>query len=334
MNPRDIPENILLREYESRYKMRKEQKFVSVVAYVYNDEKLIRAFLEYTMEKCRESFEKCELILVDDNSSDRSVDQIHSYFEENPADYMVSIVKLGLRQGIESAMNIGRDMAIGDYVYEFDDLHTDYPADMIMKAYENCLEGNDIVAVTGTYKVRLTSRVFYSLYNRFSHSQYPIGPETFRLLSRRAINRIKSVGRYVPYRKAVYMNCGLKACHLTYDVTQEQRRNYRKGRRDERMNLAMDSFIYFTDIMERVSLGTCVFFSLLAMGVIVYTIWSYFMDQHLASGWVSLMGFLSLGFIGIFGIMTIVLRYLGVLINLTYKQQHHMIEDIEKISGN
>ena len=92
------------------------------------------------------------------------------------------------------------------------------------------------------------------------------------------------------------------------------------------MNLAMDSFIYFTDIMERVSLGTCVFFSLLALGVIVYTIWSYFMDQHLASGWVSLMGFLSLGFIGI--------RYLGVLINLNYKQQHHMIEDIEKISGN
>ena len=111
--------------------MRKEQKFISVVAYVYNDEKLIRAFLEYTMEKCRESFEKCELILVDDNSSDRS-----------------------------------------------------------------------------------------------------------------------------------------------------------------------------------------------------------FMGQHLASGWVSFMGFLSLGFIGIFGIMTIVLRYLGVLINLTYKQQHHMIEDIGKISGN
>lgn len=314
--------------------MSKEQKFISVVAYVYNDEDLIMDFLEHTMTKCRESYEKCELILVDDNSSDRSIEQIHLFFEGQPADYMVSIVKLGLRQGIESAMNIGRDMAIGDYVYEFDDLHTDYPADIIIQAYDRCLEGNDIVAVTGEYRVRLTSRCFYALYNRFSHSQYPIGPETFRLLSRRAINRIKSVGRYVPYRKAVYMNCGLKAAHITYDVPVQQRGNYRRGKRDERMNLAMDSFIYFTDIMERISLGVCVFFGALAVGVIVYTIWSYFMDQHLASGWVSLMGFLSLGFIGIFGIMTIVLRYLGVLINLTFRQQHHMIEDIEKISGN
>ncbi len=314
--------------------MSKEQKFISVVVYVYNDEELIKAFLEHVMTRVRDGFDKCELILVDDNSSDRSIDRIHSYFEENPADYMVSIVKLGLRQGIESAMNIGRDMAIGDYVYEFDDLHTDYPSDIITQAYERCLEGNDIVAVTGEYRVRLTSRCFYALYNHFSHSQYPIGPETFRLLSRRAINRIKSVGRYVPYRKAVYMNCGLKAAHITYDVSSQQRGNYRRGKRDERMNLAMDSFIYFTDIMERISLWTCVFFGALALGVIVYTIWSFFMDQHLTSGWVSLMGFLSLGFIGIFGIMTIVLRYLGVLINLTYRQQHHMIEDIEKISGN
>lgn len=312
----------------------KEPKFISVVAYIQNDAGRIRPFLKEIMGKCRESFEKCELILVNDDSTDGSIDEIHGYFKENPADYMVSIVKLGMAQGIESAMNIGRDMTIGDYVYEFDDLHMDYSPEMILEAYQKCLTGSDIVSVSGKYQMRLTSRLFYALYNHFSHGQQPIGPETFRLLSRRAINRIHSTGRYIPYRKAVYMNCGLKISRMQYEVGEGNRRNYRMGRSDERMNLAVDSFIYFTDLLERVSLSICLIFILIALGVIVYTVWSFFMDQHLAAGWVSLMGFLSLGFIGVFGILTIILRYLGVLINLSYRRRHHLIEEIEKLSGN
>lgn len=314
--------------------MKKEPKFVSVVAYVHNDESILSGFLDHTMTKCEGTFEKCELILVNDASSDGSMDEIHRYFDTHHHGYMVSIVILGRFQGIESAMNIGRDMAIGDYVYEFDDLHTDYPADTITDSYGRCLAGSDIVSVSGKYKVRLSSRLFYYLYNRFSQSQYPIGTEKFRLLSRRAINRIKSLGRYVPYRKAVYMNCGLKAEHIYYDVSNRSSRNIRRSKGDERVNLAVDSFIYFTDIMERISLSVCVLFTVIALAVIVYTVWSYFMDQQLASGWVSLMGFMSLGFIGIFGLMTIILRYLGVLVNLSFRQQHHLIEDIEKISGS
>ncbi len=314
--------------------MDKELKFISVVAYVYNDENQIVPFLSGVMETCREVFEKCELILINDNSTDRSLDRIHSYFRENPADYMVSVVKLGISQGIEEAMNIGRDMAIGDYVYEFDDLHVDYKPELIRDVFSECLKGYDIVSVAGSYPTRFTSRCFYAIYNRFSRSQFAIGPETFRLLSRRAINRIKSVGRYIPYRKAVYMNCGLQVHKMVYEVGDDRKGNYRKGRSDERVNLAIDSFIYFTDLLERVSLGICIVFVVIALAVIVYTVWSYFMDQHLASGWVSLMGFLSIGFIGVFGILTVILRYLGVLINLTYRRQHHLIEDIEKISGN
>ncbi len=314
--------------------MKKEPKFVSVVAYVRNDEKIIAPFLCHTMNFVSSLFEKCELILVNDDSTDGSIDEIHKFYEDAPPEYMVSIVKLGKVQGLEAAMNIGRDMAIGDYVYEFDDLHTDYDVDVIEQAYRKCLDGNDIVSVSGNYKMRFSSKMYYSIYNRFSRSQYPIGQETARLLSRRAINRIKSVGNSVPYRKAVYMNCGLKADRIVFDVSKDARGNHRMSSSDERMNLAINSFIYFTDVMEKLSLGACVAFIIIALAVIVYAIWSFFMDNQLASGWVSLMGFISIGFIGIFGIMTIVLRYLGVIIDLSYRQQHHLIEDIEKISGN
>ena len=58
------------------------------------------------------------------------------------------------------------------------------------------------------------------------------------------------------------------------------------------------------------------------------------MDEHLESGWVSIMGFLSMAFVGVFSLLTIILKYLAVLVNLVFKQQRYLIEDIEKIAGN
>ena len=57
--------------------MGKEQKFISVVAYVHNGEGLLQSFLDKVMSKCTSQFDKCELILVNDNSTDQSLEMIH-----------------------------------------------------------------------------------------------------------------------------------------------------------------------------------------------------------------------------------------------------------------
>lgn len=313
--------------------MAKYKKFVSVVAYMCNQEQYAQDFIGRAMGKCTELFERCELILVNDASTDNSLDTVRSYLAENKQGYMVSIVKLSTRQGLEPAMNAGRDMAIGDFVYEFDDLMMDYAPEIIEEAFEECLRGSDVVSVSSDTKIRLSSRVFYRVYNRFSGAQNPIGNETFRLLSRRAVNRVKAMGVYIPYRKAVYMNSGLKVAGIRYTSTERTGRNVHSVKK-RRGDLAIDSFIYFTDVMEKVSLAISVAFFIIALAVVIYVIQSFFMDDKLLSGWVSIMGFLSMGFVGIFSLLTIILKYLSVIVNLVFKQQRYLIEDIEKISGN
>ena len=59
--------------------MAKEQKFISVVAYVHNDQNHLENFLENVMGKCTKLFERCELILVNDHSTDGSNEIIHNY---------------------------------------------------------------------------------------------------------------------------------------------------------------------------------------------------------------------------------------------------------------
>ena len=168
-----------------------EPKFVSVVAYMKNSEEQIAPFLDAVMQTVDREFERCELILVDDASQDHSVEKVHAYYDAHQADYLVSIIRMGAAQGLESSMNAGRDMAIGDYVYEFDDMVVDYDLSLIRQVYDHCVSGADIVSAVSGVRTRMTSRMFYSVFNRFSKTQNRIGQETFRIVSRRAVNRVR-----------------------------------------------------------------------------------------------------------------------------------------------
>lgn len=309
----------------------KEKKFISLVVYLHNVEAYVKYFLNAVIPVCERHFQEFEIVCVDDGCSDGTIEVLKDYLEENKVRAMVNVIHMSFFHGLESAMNAGRDIAIGDFVFEFDDIFVDYEPEMIMKTYEKLMEGNDIVAARSKGKVRFSSRVFYALYNSTSRTKGKIGPETFRVVSRRAINRIKSMGQYIPYRKAVYMNCGLKTATLEYESRDREARVKNKIVTSERTSLALDSFIYFTNVLERVSMILCGVFLVFSVGMGVYLIIDAFNGQKLVEGWLSTMGFLALGFFGVFALLTIILKYLSVILNLIFKQQRYLIADVEKV---
>ena len=309
----------------------KEKKFISLVVYLHNVQAYVKYFLNAVIPICEKHFQEFEIVCVDDGCSDGTIEVLKDYLEENKVRAMVNVIHMSFFHGLESAMNAGRDIAIGDFVFEFDDIFVDYEPEMILKTYEKLMEGNDIVAARSKGKVRLSSRVFYALYNSTSRTNGKIGPETFRVVSRRAINRIKSMGQYIPYRKAVYMNCGLKTATLEYESRDRKARVKNKIVTSERTSLALDSFIYFTNVLERVSMILCGVFLVFSVGMGVYLIIDAFNGQKLVEGWLSTMGFLALGFFGVFALLTIILKYLSVILNLIFKQQRYLIADIEKV---
>lgn len=316
---------------ENQIVNKKEKKFISIVAYLHDVAPYLKYFLDTIIPIYEENFDQFELVCVDDACQDHTIEILKEYVENKQIKAMVNVVHMSFFQGLESAMNAGRDIAIGDFVYEFDDIFVDYEPEVIMQVYEKLLEGNDIVAASSKGKLRLTSKVFYSLYNRTSRGKGKIGPETFRIVSRRAINRIKSMGQYIPYRKAVYMNCGLKATTICYESKDVKVRVKNKAVASERTALALDSFIYFTDVLERVSAIISGIFLLVTVGMGVYIISDVFNNTKPVEGWLSTMGFLALGFFGVFTLLTIILKYLSVMLNLIFKQQRYLVSDIEKV---
>ena len=309
---------------------KKEKKFISLVVYLHNVEKEVVPFFEKVVPVFEEKFEQYEVVCVDDGCTDGTIGVLKEYLEEHKLSVMVNIVHMSFYHGLESAMNAGRDLAIGDFIYEFDTVYVDYDTKLLEQVYDKLLEGNDIVAAGTKGAIPLTSKIFYSLYNKTSRGNAKIGPETFRIVSRRAINRVKSIGQYIPYRKAVYSNCGLNTATILYEPTQKASCK-RNGSGEERAALALDSFIYFTNALERISATISGLFLCISIGMGVYLIKEYVSGQTVVEGWLSTMGFLSLGFFGVFVLLTIILKYLSVVLNLIFKQQRYLVSDIEKV---
>lgn len=311
--------------------IKKEKKFISLIIYLHNTGGYLKYFLDTAISFCNSNFEQFEIVCVDDACQDDTIEILRKYVEEHRVEAMVNVVHMGFFQGLESSMNAGRDLAIGDFVYEFDDIFVDYDPQVIRRVYDKLIEGNDIVAARSRGKLRFTSKVFYALYNNTSRGNGKIGPETFRVISRRAINRIKSMGQYIPYRKAVYANCGLNTATVFYESKDVRVRLKNKIVASERTTLALDSFIYFTDVLERLSVFLCAIFLLFSVGMGIYIILDMFNKNRPVEGWLSTMSFLALGFFGVFALLTIILKYLSVMLNLIFKQQRYLVSDIEKV---
>lgn len=307
----------------------KEKNFISAVVYVNNDEKNIKEFLEILNNVLNDNFLKYEIICVNDCSTDNTVNEIKKLANTNNS--KITIVNMSFYQGKELAMNAGIDIAIGDFVYEFDTTVIDYDINTVIEIYKKSLEGFDIVNATSNKKRYKTSSLFYKIFNKFSNNQYKIDTDTFRILSRRAINRIHSMNKTIPYRKAIYANCGLKMDTIYYNTIFNQKTKLNKRQKKEREKNAIDSLILFTDVSYKFSIVMSIIMMLVTVVVAIYAIY-IFLSSNPMEGWTTTMLFLSFGFFGIFAILAIVIKYLSIIVNLIFKKTKYIVESIDKIN--
>lgn len=309
----------------------KEKNFASAIIYVHNAEDRIEEFLRTIVREMEDDFEHSEIICVNDFSDDTSLLKIKEV-ATIAATTSVSVINMSYFHGLEMAMNAGCDMAIGDFVFEFDNTYLDFNPEMIMKIYRHSLEGFDIVSASPDTRERFTSRMFYAVFDRFGDLSYKMGTESFRVLSRRVINRISSMNKTVPYRKAIYANSGLKTDNMKYEVQEtEGKTTVDTMEKGYRLRLAIDSLILFTEVGYRFSIVMTVLMMIMSVFMLFYSVVTY-ATSHPVAGWTTTILFLSVAFLGLFGVLTVIIKYLQLLIDLVFKRKHYSFESIEKLT--
>lgn len=87
---------------------------ISVIIPVFNLEKIIQTTLDSV---CNQSYKNFEIIIIDDGSTDNSINVIRKYFKNKDVNYKLIVQS---NKGVSSARNRGIEESTGDYVYFLD----------------------------------------------------------------------------------------------------------------------------------------------------------------------------------------------------------------------
>ncbi|CAM2960221.1 glycosyltransferase family 2 protein [Cupriavidus taiwanensis] len=193
---------------------------LAVVVPVYNEEAVIRQFhqrLSATLDGIEHLH--AAVIYVNDGSADHTLAVLLALRQQDPR---IAIVNLSRNFGKEIALSAGLDFADADAVIVIDaDLQD--PPELIPEFVRLWQAGNDVVygqRVSRRGETRLkkaTAYLFYRVIQSLSRVHIPEDTGDFRLLSRRAVQALRSLREQHRYMKGLFSWIGYSQVALRYE---------------------------------------------------------------------------------------------------------------------
>ncbi|MCW8329924.1 glycosyltransferase family 2 protein [Photobacterium sp. SDRW27] len=215
----------------------------------------------------------CELIYVDDGSTDPCCDLANQF---TSSIHQVRTIRLSRNFGKEAAMTAGLQAASGQAVILIDaDLQD--PPELIPAMVEQWQNGFDVVDMKrnqrhgeGWFK-RSTAALFYKLMNRLCEIPIPENVGDFRLIDRRVVNEINRLPERTRFMKGLFAWPGFRRTTLMFDrdprLSGQTKWNY-----SQLMHLALEGITSFSTRPLRIATGAGLLTSVaaLAMAVVVF----------------------------------------------------------------
>lgn len=196
-----------------------EQPRLSVVVPCYNEEKALPFFYEALVAVDLGRY-TLELVLVDDGSTDGTLEQIRALQARDP--HRVTYVSFSRNFGKEAALLAGLRRATGALVAVMDADLQDPPSLLpeMVRAIDD--QGYDCVATRrvdrrGEPPLRsFFARAFYRLINRISDTEMVDGVRDFRLMTRQVTDAVLELAEYNRFSKGLFSWVGFKVHYVEY----------------------------------------------------------------------------------------------------------------------
>lgn len=306
---------------------------LSVIAPVFNEQDVIAAFLERTLAVLSKHFEWFELILVDDGSSDKTIERCLPYIEQYQ---QIRILKFSRNYGHEIASTAGFDYAQGNYVVLMDaDLQ--HPPELIPEMLAKAAEGFDVVCAQQNQRPvesklrRIFSKLYYKISKRMTGFDIPQGHGNFRLLSRVVVESLKKMRENNRHLVMLFAYMGFKTGSIHYDCPPRaagtSKYNFKKL-----INLALDSIIGFSGrplrTMAKFSILISIVMMIYAGFILIQKLLS---PEHLIDGLASVIFLIS----GLFSILFLFLAFISeyisrILIETKNRPLYYIQQEIQK----
>ncbi len=300
---------------------------LSVVVPCFNEEQSLDRLHNVLTRELEGLVDTFEVLLVDDGSSDSTVDKMRAI---NQLDPRFRYFVLSRNFGKESAMLAGLSQAEGATIAILDaDLQ--HPPALLAKMLPMLDEGYDQVVARRTRKgdrpVRsAVSRLYYRAFNRLVDVELEDGVGDFRVLTRRAVRSLLSLGEYNRFSKGLFAWIGFSTAVVDYDnVGRESGES--KWRFGDLINYGIDGIVSFNarPLRLAIHLGTAV--TVLSFGYAAWVVISYLANGNPVAGYptliVAILGFggLQLIILGVIG------EYLGRIYYETKRRPHFLLKE-------
>lgn len=277
-----------------------------------------------------------EIIFVNDGSKDNTITLLRSFArEDNRARY----VSFSRNFGKESAIYAGLQNATGDYVAVMDADMQDPPA-LLPQMYEALL--NDEYDSVATRRVDRTgepplrsffARFFYKIINKISDADIVDGARDYRLMKRKMVDAILSMGEYNRFSKGIFGWVGFRTKWLPYEnierVAGETKWSFWKL-----FLYSIQGIVAFSTAPLAIASVAGILMCLFAFLMIVYIVTKTLIMGDPVGGWPSLACMIM--FMG--GIQLLCIGILGQYLAKTYLETKHrpiyIVSETEELNND
>lgn len=310
-------------------------KRISVIVPCYNEEESLPILYD---EICKVSEKldayRFEIVLINDGSSDRTIEIMRKLAKE---DERIHYISFSRNFGKESAMLAGLRESKGDYVAILDADMQDPPGILpqMLEILENEECQYDVVATRrvdrkGEPLIRsFFARCFYKLMNRMSETEIVDGARDFRLMRRKVVDAILSVGEYNRFSKGIFSWVGFPTKWLEYE-NKERVAGETKWSFWKLFLYSISGIIDFSTKPLAMASLTGTFFCVLAFVMMIFVIIRTVIWGDPVAGWPSLVCII----LFTSGIQLFSIGILGQYLSRTYMEAKHrpsyLIRETEK----
>jgi polyisoprenyl-phosphate glycosyltransferase len=226
---------------------------LSVIIPVHNESANIAPLRERLVPVMERIGLSWEAVFVNDGSRDNTLEMVRNLSRE---DSRFGAVSFSRNFGKEIAIAAGLDHARGDAVIIMDaDLQ--HPPEMIEAFVARWQEGYDMVYGQRTDRSDETrvkrgfAHLFYRLFSRFGEISLPEGAGDFRLIDRRGVDVLRTLGEKARFSKGLYAWIGFKGTGVPF-VVEERRFGQSKWSFRTLFRFAFDGIAAFSTAPLRV----------------------------------------------------------------------------------
>lgn len=277
---------------------------ISVIIPIYNEQEIIPELYERLKNSVSQLTQNYELLFVNDGSRDNSLPGL---MQLTKLDKRVFYINFSRNFGHQIAVTAGLDVCRGEAVVIIDGDLQD-PPELIPELYHKHKEGFEVVYAKRAERKgeslfkKITAKIFYRVLKNLTSINIPLDTGDFRLIDKKVVDYLKQMPEQNKFLRGQIAWLGFRQTQVLF--SRDKRKYGKTGYSYSKMfHLAMDGITGFSDkpLMLVSKMGFAI--SFIALLIILYAMYSYFILDRTITGWTSLI--ISSMFIGGIQLMSI-----------------------------